>query len=117
MEILAEKVIYTFNGYWFVAICCTILVVMVVAIICICEDEPSIWDKIAISSTLIVMIFFIVLGADYSFNHPVMEYKVRFVEKIDMEEFLDTYEIRDKDGNIITIRCLEPSASSEEAIN
>ena len=117
MEILAEKVIYTFNGYWFVAICCTILAVMCVAIICICEDEPSIWDKIAISLVLILMISFIALGAGYSFNHPVMEYKVRFVEKIDMEEFLDTYEIRDKDGNIITIRCLEPGAPSEEATN
>ena len=115
MELLAEKAIYTFNGYLFVAICCTILVVMCVIIVCICEDEPSIWDKIAISSALIVMIFFIALGADYSFNHPVMEYKVRFVEKIDMEEFLDTYEIRDKDGSIITIRCLESCAPSEEA--
>ena len=117
MEILAEKVIYTFNGYWFVAICCTILAVMCVTIVCICEDEPSIWDKIAISLVLILMISFIALGAGYSFNHPVMEYKVRFVEKIDMEEFLNTYEIRDKDGSIITIRCLEPGAPSEETTN
>lgn len=117
MEILTEKVIYTFNGYWFVAICCTILVVMVVAIICICEDEPSIGDKIVVSLTFIAMIIFTALGADYSFNYPVMEYKVRFVEKIDMEEFLDAYEIRDKDGSIITIRCLEPCAPSEEATN
>lgn len=117
MEILAEKVIYTFNGYWLMAICYAILVVMGVIIICICENEPSIWDKIAISLVLIVMISFIALGADYSFNHPVMEYKVRFVEKIDMEEFLDTYEIRDKDGSIVTIRCLEPSAPSEETTN
>lgn len=117
MEILAEKVIYTFNGYWLMVIWFTILVVIGVIIICICEDKPSIWDRIAISLVLIVMIGFIALGADYSFNHPVMEYKVRFVEKIDMEEFLDTYEIRDKDGSIITIRCLEPSASSEEATN
>ena len=117
MEILAEKVIYTLNGYWLMAICCAILVVMGVIIICICENEPSIWDKIAISLVLIVMISFIALGADYSFNHPVMEYKVRFVEKIDMEEFLDTYEIRDKDGSIVTIRCLEPSAPSEETTN
>lgn len=117
MEILAEKVIYTFNGYWLMAICCAILVVMGVIIICICENEPSIWDKIAISLVLIVMISFIALGAGYSFNHPVMEYKVRFVEKIDMEEFLDTYEIRDKDGSIVTIRCLEPSAPSEETTN
>ena len=42
MEILAEKVIYTFNGYWLMAICYAILVVMGVIIICICEDEPSI---------------------------------------------------------------------------
>lgn len=117
MEILAEKVIYTFNGYWLMAICYAILVVMGVIIICICENEPSIWDKIAISLVLIVMISFIALGAGYSFNHPVMEYKVRFVEKIDMEEFLDTYEIRDKDGSIVTIRCLEPSAPSEETTN
>lgn len=117
MEILAEKVIYTFNGYWFVAICFAVLVAMGVIIVCICEDEPSIWDKIAVSLTFIAMIGFIALGADYSFNHPVMEYKVRFVEKIDMEEFLDTYEIRDKDGSIITIRCLEPSAPSEETTN
>lgn len=117
MEILAEKVIYTFNGYWFVVICFAVLVAMEVIIICICEDEPSIWDKIATSLTIIVMISFVALGASYSFNHPVMEYKVRFVEKIDMEEFLDTYEIRGKDGSIITIRCLEPSAPSKEATN
>lgn len=114
MEILAERAIYTFNGYWVIAICCAILVVMGVIIICICEDEPSIWDKIAISLVIIVMIGFTAFGADYSFNYPVMEYKVRFTEKIDMEEFLDTYEIRDKDGSIITIRCLEPCAPSEE---
>lgn len=114
MEILAERAVYTFNGYWFVVICFAVLVAMEVIIICICEDEPSIWDKIAVSLTLIVMISFVALGASYSFNHPVMEYKVRFVEKIDMEEFLDTYEIRDKDGSIITIRCLEPGAPSEE---
>ena len=117
MEILAERAVYTFNGYWFVVICFAVLVAMEVIIICICEDEPSIWDKIAISLTIIAMISFIALGASYSFNHPVMEYKVRFVEKIDMEEFLDTYEIRDKDGSIITIRCLEPGAPSEEATN
>ena len=117
MEILSEKVIYTFNGYWFVAICFAILVVMSATIVCICEDEPSIWDKIVIGSTLIAMICFIALGASYSFNHPVMEYKVRFVEKIDMEEFLNTYEIRDRDGSIITIRCLEPGAPSEESTN
>ena len=93
MEILAEKVIYTFNGYWFVAICCAILAGIGAVIICICENEPSIWGKIVIGS-LIVMICFMALGGDYSFNHPVMEYKVRFVGKIDMEEFLDTYEIR-----------------------
>lgn len=114
MEILAERAIYTFNGYWVIAICCAILVVMGVIIVCICEDEPSIWDKTAISLVLIVMVAFIAFGADYSFNHPVMEYKVRFTEKIDMEEFLDTYEIRGKDGSIITIRCLEPCAPSEE---
>ena len=117
MEILAEKVIYTFNGSRFVAICFEILVAMCIIIVCICEDEPSIWEKITISLTLIVMISFIALGASYSFNHPVMEYKVRFVEKIDMEEFLNTYEIRDKDGSIITIRCLEPGAPSEETTN
>lgn len=117
MEILAERAVYTFNGYLFMAICCAILVVMGVIIICICENEPSIWDKIAISLVLIVMVVFTAFGADYSFNHPVMEYKVRFVEKIDMEEFLDTYEIRDKDGSIITIRCLEPSAPSEDTTN
>ena len=117
MEILSEKVIYTFNGYWFVAICFAILVAMCIIIVCICEDEPFIWGKIAISLTLIVMISFIALGASYSFNHPVMEYKVRLVEKIDMEEFLNTYEIRDRDGSIITIRCLEPGAPSEEATN
>ena len=117
MEILAEKVIYTFNGYWFVAICFAVLVAMEVIIICICEDEPSIWEKIAISLTIIAMISFIALGASDSFTYPVMEYKVRFVEKIDMEEFLNTYEIRDKDGSIITIRCLEPGAPSEKTTN
>ena len=117
MEILAERAVYTFNGYWFVVICFAVLVAMEVIIICICEDEPSIWDKIAVSLTLIGMIGFTALGASYSFNHPVMEYKVRFVEKIDMEEFLDTYEIRDKDGSIVTIRCLEPGAPSEESTN
>lgn len=117
MEILAEKVIYTFNGYLFVAICFAVLVAIEVIIICIYEDEFSIESKIVISLTLIAMVGFTVLGADYSFNHPVMEYKVRFVEKIDMEELLDTYEIRSKDGSIVTIRCLEPCAPSEEAIN
>lgn len=117
MEILAERAVYTFNGYCIVAICFAILVVIEVIIICICEDEFSIESKIAISLALIATVGFIILGADYSLNHPVMEYKVRFVEKIDMEEFLDTYEIRDKDGSIITIRCLEPSAPSEEATN
>lgn len=117
MEVLAEKVIYTFNGYLFVAICFAVLVAIEVIIICICEDEFSIEGKITISLTLMAMTGFTIFGADYSFNHPVMEYKVRFVEKIDMEEFLDTYEIRDKDGSIITIRCLDPSAPSEEAIN
>lgn len=57
------------------------------------------------------------LGAKHSITHLVMEYKVRFSEKIDMEEFLDAYEIVDKDGSIITIRRLEPSAPSEEATN
>lgn len=117
MEILAEKVIYTFNGYLFVAICFAVLVAMEVIIICICEGEFSIEGKITITLTLMAMVGFTILGADYSLNYPVMEYKVRFVEKIDMKEFLDTYEIRDKDGSIITIRCLDPSAPSEEAIN
>lgn len=117
MEILAEKVIYTFNGYLFMTICFAVLTVIEVIIACICEDEFSIQSKIAISLALMAMVGFTILGADYSFNHPVMEYKVRFVEKIDMEEFLDTYEIRDKDGSIITIRCLDPSAPSEEATN
>lgn len=117
MEILAERAVYIFNGYYIIAICFAILVVMVTTIVCIFEDEPSIGSKIVISLVLIVMLGFTALGADYSFNYPVMEYKVRFVEKIDMEEFLDTYEIRDKDGSIITIRCLEPSAPSEETTN
>lgn len=93
------------------------MMVIEVIIACICEDEFSIESKIAISLTLMAMVGFIVLGADYSLNHPVMEYKVKFVEKIDMEKFLNTYEIRDKDGSIITIRCLDLSAPSEEAIN
>lgn len=117
MEILAERAVYTFNGYLFVAICFTVLVAIEVIIICICEDEFSIEGKITISLTLMAIVGFIILGADYSLNHSVMEYKVRFTEKIDMEEFLDTYEIRDKDGSIITIRCLEPSVPSEEATN
>ena len=117
MEILAERAIYTFNGYWFMAICFAILVVMGVTIACICEDEPSIGSKIALSLALIAMIFFTALGANDSFTYPVMEYKVRFVEKIDMEEFLNTYEIRDRDGSIITIRCLEPGAPSKETTN
>lgn len=117
MEILAEKVIYTFNGYWFIVMCWAMPVGIGVIIACICEDEFSTESKIAISLALIAMVGFVFLGANYSFNHPVMEYKVRFVEKIDMEKFLNTYEIRDKDGSIITIRCLDPSAPSEEAIN
>lgn len=117
MEILAERAVHTFNGYLFVAICFAVLMAIEVIIICICEDEFSIEGKITISLTLMAIVGFITLGADYSFNHPVMEYKVRFTEKIDMEEFLDTYEIRDKDGSIITIRCLEPSVPSEEATN
>lgn len=117
MEILAERAVYTFNGYLFVVICFAVLVAIEVIIACICEDEFSIESKIAISLTLMAMVGFTILGANYSLNHPVMEYKVRFVEKIDMEEFLDTYEIRDKDGSIITIRCLEPSAPSEETTN
>ena len=117
MEILAERAVYTFNGYLFIAICFAVLVAIEVIIICICEDEFSIEGKITITLTLMAMVGFTTFGADYSFNHPVMEYKVKFVEKIDMEEFLDTYEIRDKDGSIITIGCLEPSAPSEEATN
>lgn len=38
-------------------------------------------------------------------------------EKIDMEEFLDTCKIKDKDKSAITFRCLEPSAPSEETTN
>lgn len=114
MEILAERAIHTFNGYYFIGICFAIMVLVEVIIACICEDEFSIETKIAISSALIAMVFFIFLGANRSFTYPVMEYKVRFTEKIDMEEFLNTYEIRGKDGSIITIRCLEPSTPSEE---
>lgn len=83
----------------------------------ICGEGPS---NIELTGMIIGACFgvlFIVLGAKYSIDHPVMEYKVRFTEKIDMEEFLDTYEIRDKDGSIITIRCLEPSAPSEDTTN
>ena len=114
MEILAERAIHTFNGYWFIAICFAVLMVGDVIVACICEDELSTGSKVAICAALIAMTFFAILGANRSFNYPVMEYKVRFTEKIDMEEFLDTYEIRDKDGSIITIRCLEPCAPSEE---
>ena len=114
MEILAERAVYTFNGYLFITVCFAVLVAIEVIIVCICEEEFSIESKIGISLALIAMVGFTALGASYSLKHPVMEYKVRFVEKIDMEEFLNTYEIRDKDGSIITIRCLEPSAPSEE---
>lgn len=122
MEILAERAIHTFNGYWFIAICFAVLVVVDMIIACICEDEFSTGSKVAICAAFVAMVFFAVLGANRSFTYPVMEYKVRFMEKIDMEEFLDTYKVIGKDGSIITIRCLEPrclepSAPSEETTN
>lgn len=116
MEILAERAVYIMNSWCILAISCFTLTMMFV-IICLCETEFSFIQEMVIVAGLCLAFLFIILGAKDSINHPVMEYKVRFVEKIDMEEFLDTYEIRDKDGSIITIRCLEPSAPSEEATN
>lgn len=115
MEILAERAIYTMNIWYVMAIGFFISVAIDIIIYYICGEGPS---NIELTGMIIGACFgvlFIVLGAKYSIDNPVMEYKVKFVEKIDMEEFLDTYEIRGKDGSIITIRCLEPCAPSEEA--
>lgn len=117
MEILAERAIHTMNIWCVMAIGFFISVAIDIIIYYICGEGPS---NIELTGMIIGACFgvlFIVLGAKYSIDHPVMEYKVRFTEKIDMEEFLDTYEIRDKDGSIITIRCLEPSAPSEDTTN
>lgn len=114
MEILAEKVIYTMNVWCLMAIVLFILVAIDIIIHCICDESPS---NIGLAGMVIgacLGFLFIVFGAEYSIDHPVMEYKVRFTEKIDMEEFLNTYEIRNRDGSIVTIRCLEPCAPSEE---
>lgn len=117
MEILAERAIHTMNIWYILAIGFCFLVVMDVIMYCICDEEPSLLEKVGMAIGLCFSALFVILGAKYSIAHPVMEYKVRFTEKIDMEEFLDTYEIRDKDGSIITIRCLEPGAPSEETTN
>ena len=117
MEILAERVVHTMNIWCLMAIVLFILVAIDMIIYCICDESPS---GIGLAGMVIgacLGVLFIVFGAEYSIDHPVMEYKVRFTEKIDMEEFLDTYEIRDKDGSIVTIRCLEPCAPSEETTN
>ena len=103
------------NIWYVMAIGFFISVAIDIIIYYICGEGPS---NIELTGMIIGACFgvlFIVLGAKYSIDNPVMEYKVKFVEKIDMEEFLDTYEIRGKDGSIITIRCLEPCAPSEEA--
>lgn len=117
MEILAERAIHTMNFWCVLAIGFFLLVVIDIIVYCICDKEPSLLEKIGVAMGLCLTVLFVILGAKHSIVYPVMEYKVRFVEKIDMEEFLNTYEIRDKDGSIITIRCLEPSAPSEETIN
>ena len=117
MEILAEKAIHTMNSLTIIAIGMVVLIVLDVIIYSICREAPSDIEMLGMVIGGCFVVLFTVLGAKYSISHPVMEYKVRFVEKIDMEEFLDTYEIRDKDGSIITIRCLDPSAPSEEATN
>ena len=114
MEILAERAIHTMNSLTIVAIGTVVLIVLDIIIYSICEETPSDIEMLGMVIGGCFVVLFTVLGAKYSIDHPVMEYKVRFVEKIDMEEFLNTYEIRDKDGSIITIRCLEPCAPSEE---
>ena len=91
-----------------------ILVGIDIIIYCICDKGPSDIELAGMVIGACFGVLFIVLGMKYSIDHPVMEYKVKFTEKIDMEEFLDIYEIKDKDGSIITIRCLEPCAPSEE---
>lgn len=116
MEILAEKAVHTMNVWCLMAIALFILVAIDIIIYCICDESPSNIGVVCIVLGVWFGILFIILGAKYSIDHPVMEYKVRFTEKIDMEEFLDIYEIRDKDGSIVTIRCLEPCAPSEETI-
>lgn len=117
MEILAERAIHTMNIGCVMAIGFFTLVAIDIIIYCICGESPSNIELAGMVIGACFGVLFIVLGAKYSMDHPVMEYKVRFVEKIDMEEFLDTYEIRSKDGSIVTIRCLEPCAPSEEATN
>lgn len=114
MEILAERAIHTMNVWCVLAIGCFLLVVIDVIVYCICDKSPSDIELAGMVIGVCLGFLFIVFGAEYSIDHPVMEYKVRFTEKIDMKEFLDTYEIRGKDGSIVTIRCLEPCAPSEE---
>lgn len=117
MEILAERAIHTMNFWCMGAIGFTFLIIVDVAVYCNYNKGSFLFDVVSKAVMVVascLAVWFLVLGARHSIAHPVMEYKVRFVEKIDMEEFLDTYEIRDKDGSIITIRCLEPSAPSEE---
>lgn len=117
MEILAERAIHIMNIWCLMAIGVFVLIAIDIIIYCICGEGPSDIELLGMVIGVCFGVLFIILGAKYSIDNPVMEYKVRFTEKIDMEEFLDTYEIRDKDGSIITIRCLEPSAPSEETTN
>lgn len=116
MEILAERTIYTMNVWCVLAIMCFLLVVIDVILYCICDEEPSLLGKVGMAVGICLTVLFVIFGMKLSIAYPVMEYKVRFTEKIDMEEFLNTYEIRGKDGSIVTIRCLEPCAPSEEII-
>lgn len=118
MEILAERAIHPMNleGIGAMVFCCLAIGVATYWY----YNEESFSEeigKIVIVVSFCLATVFFMLGAKHAITHPVMEYKVRFTEKIDMEEFLDTYRIVDKDGSIITIRCLEPSAPSEEATN
>lgn len=114
MEILAERAVHTMNIGCVMAIGFFILVGIDIIIYCICDKGPSDIELAGMVIGACFGVLFIVLGMKYSIDHPVMEYKVKFTEKIDMEKFLDIYEIKDKDGSIITIRCLEPCAPSEE---
>lgn len=119
MEILAERVIHVMNFWFFLSIGLCLLAAVNVIIYYFSEEDSLLAgvSKVVLAGGLCIATTTMIIGARHTINHPVMEYKVKFTEKIDMEEFLNTYEIVDKEGSIITIRCLEACAPGEETTN
>lgn len=107
MEILSSGVVATSNAFFTFLIALSYIALFIWVSYSIRQAPGASIMMVALAGILsIALVFSVATGA---IRQDRYQLKAKFTERVDIYEFLDTYDVIDRDGSILTLEPIDPS--------